>query len=570
MALTGLETVWKNARESAAEPPPSPIEWKPLPGPQLMAVESTADIIGFGGAAGGGKSFALLGLALAYHHRSVIFRREAKQLRQLIDDSQQLVGGRGTFNENLLIWRNLPAGNTLEFGGVRDEEDKKNWQGRAHDLKAFDEVTEFSESQFRFLCGWNRTGKGSQRCRIIAAFNPPTTPEGEWVLDYWAPWINEDYQGVKAESGELRWFANIDGRDREVEDARQFVVVDGQPCYEFDPNQFDPTLIERPRSRTFIKARVTDNPYLMATDYIATLQSLDSSLRDKMLLGMFRSNVDENPFQLVPTNRIDDAVKQWEKYGGEPPEGAAMVALGVDVARGGKDNTVFTPLYEGEREINGKKCKVLHFGKQVAYPGKLTTDGRATAELVKAHRKDGAAINIDAIGIGSSPLDFLREEYESKTDPSKPHGWTENVVHAINNGAGAPKVKDPKTHKLVPIRDESGKYEYATLRAFLAMACRRLFMNGEYLIEMPPSREIRSDFQLTTWRVETGKYRVKLKEEIKKEMPDRRSTDYGDSFVLATAHRNMPVKKKSVFKMWVRKTPEEKEAALLAAQSPLL
>jgi hypothetical protein len=59
--------------------------WVPLPGPQSQAFDSEADIVYYGGAAGGGKSDLLIGLALTQHLRSIIFRREATQLIALQD-----------------------------------------------------------------------------------------------------------------------------------------------------------------------------------------------------------------------------------------------------------------------------------------------------------------------------------------------------------------------------------------------------------------------------------------------------------------------------------------------------
>ena len=58
---------------------PSRLFW-PLPGPQSMAYESEADVIGYGGAAGGGKSFLAIGKALTQHHKVMILRREANPL----------------------------------------------------------------------------------------------------------------------------------------------------------------------------------------------------------------------------------------------------------------------------------------------------------------------------------------------------------------------------------------------------------------------------------------------------------------------------------------------------------
>src|SRR5690606_2610938 len=54
--------------------------WAPLPGPQTMAYESDADVVGFGGAAGGGKTDLAVGKALTQHYRTLMLRLEAPQL----------------------------------------------------------------------------------------------------------------------------------------------------------------------------------------------------------------------------------------------------------------------------------------------------------------------------------------------------------------------------------------------------------------------------------------------------------------------------------------------------------
>src|SRR5215813_1111270 len=59
--------------------------WSPQKGQQDKAYNSDADVIGYGGAAGGGKSFLGLGLAATKHHRSIIFRRVFPSVRGLIE-----------------------------------------------------------------------------------------------------------------------------------------------------------------------------------------------------------------------------------------------------------------------------------------------------------------------------------------------------------------------------------------------------------------------------------------------------------------------------------------------------
>src|SRR5262249_41342950 len=77
--------------------------WTPLPGPQTLAYQPPADVTGYGGAAGGGKTDLALGLAITAHHQSLILRREAVHLRAIEDRARAILGDRGRFNEALGI-----------------------------------------------------------------------------------------------------------------------------------------------------------------------------------------------------------------------------------------------------------------------------------------------------------------------------------------------------------------------------------------------------------------------------------------------------------------------------------
>src|SRR5262249_44914675 len=155
--------------------------------------------------------------------------------------------------------------------------DEKKYQGRAHDLKASDEITHFHEAQFRYLTGWRRSADAKQRTRVIATGNPPTDTEGEWIICFWGPWLDKTYHRPAA-PGELRWFTTVAGKDIEVPDDRPFVIVDKEIVYDFDPRKHQPTDVIRPLSRTFIPARIEDNPVYMASGYIATLQAMPEPL----------------------------------------------------------------------------------------------------------------------------------------------------------------------------------------------------------------------------------------------------------------------------------------------------
>ena len=68
--------------------------FSPLPGPQQMAYDSVADVVGFGGAAGGGKSFLAVGKALTQFDKTLIMRRNGTELTALVDEVLTMVGSR--------------------------------------------------------------------------------------------------------------------------------------------------------------------------------------------------------------------------------------------------------------------------------------------------------------------------------------------------------------------------------------------------------------------------------------------------------------------------------------------
>jgi hypothetical protein len=112
----------------------------------------------YGGAAGGGKTAALLMAALQYvdkpGYAALILRRTYPQLTQpgnLIPALEGVARNDGReWNEQLKQWR-FPAGSTLTFGHVQDEQAVFNYQGGAYQFVGFDELTQFSETQFTYI-----------------------------------------------------------------------------------------------------------------------------------------------------------------------------------------------------------------------------------------------------------------------------------------------------------------------------------------------------------------------------------------------------------------------------------
>lgn len=449
--------------------------WKPLPGPQTQAFESEADIIGYGGAAGGGKTDLACGKALRRHGNTMILRREATQLTGVIDRLAQILKGREGYNGQAKIWR---LGNRqIEFGSVPHSGDENKYQGRPHDFLVFDEATNFLEHQVRFLLGWLRTTDTTQRCQALFTFNPPAFAEGQWVISFFGPWLEKNHPNP-AKPGELRWFATINGKDIEV--------ADGSP-FEHEGETIQPL------SRTFIPSRVTDNPYLMGTGYMRTLQALPEPLRSQMLNGDFYAGMEDDPFQVIPSKWIEAAMARWSR----PAKLAPMDSLGVDVARGGKDNTVIA------------RRHAMWFDEPIAHPGKETPDGPTTAGLVIAAMRDKAPIHIDVIGVGSSPYDFLKDA-----------GQQAIGVNVAEESHGT---------------DKSGILKFFNLRSELWWKFREALDPAENTgIALPNDTRLKADLCAPKWRLQGAKIRVESREEI----IDRigRSPDFASAYLLALMH----------------------------------
>ena len=271
--------------------------WVPQDGPQRQAYESEADIVFYGGAAGGGKTDLLLGLTLTSQQHSIIFRREAVQLVGIEERMTAILGTRKGYNSQDGVWR-LPGGRVMELGSVKEPGDWIKYQGRAHDAKLFDEICHFTEAQFRTLIGWLRTDRPDIRQRVVCAGNPPTTAEGEWVKRYWAAWLEPTHPNP-AKPGELRWYVtNEKGEDAEVPGPELVKVGED---------------MVRPKSRTFIPSSVNDNLFLLSTGYKATLQALPEPLRSQMLRGDFNAGASDPAWQTIPTEWIKAAQARWDK-----------------------------------------------------------------------------------------------------------------------------------------------------------------------------------------------------------------------------------------------------------------
>lgn len=278
---------------------------------QAVFLRSTAFEALYGGAAGGGKSDALLMDALYdihhSHYRALLLRRTFPELsRSLIEKSHEYYPrAGGVYHKTDHLWR-FPSGAIIEFGHCEHEDDVRKYMGAEYQFMGFDELTLFMQRQFVYLTSRLRSSKGL-RSRVRAGSNPGN--EGhEWVFKRWQPWLDPTAK-VRAKPGETLYYLNTDAGEIWV------------------PRDTPGAL-----GRTFIPALVSDNPHVAGTGYEDQLRGLSLVEREQLLNGnwlikpaaglMFKRGwfefVDAAPVSGVVRVRAWDKAATQKKVGNDP------------------------------------------------------------------------------------------------------------------------------------------------------------------------------------------------------------------------------------------------------------
>jgi len=458
------------------------LPWNPQEGPQHEAYFSLADLTLYGGAAGGGKTDLAIGLAIREHQETLFIRRESKQLGAVLDRIAKLIdperkGYSGQEGRWIIppwdgVKRQIVIGSTPNLG------DENRYQGRPRDLLVIDEAANMLEAQVRFLMGWVRSTDPKQRCRTLLCSNPPTGPEGEWLIEMFAAWLDSNYPNPAA-PGELRWFAMVNGKELEVDGPDPF-EVDGEKII--------------PQSRTFIPAKLDDNQYLRDTGYRATLMALPEPLRSQMLYGDFTAGRTDGEWQVIPSAWVEAAMNRWEEPQYQQED---ITSVGVDPSRGGEDSTV----------IAGRIG--WHFTSPKLYEGHQMPDGPSVAaKVIEFCGASHCPVNVDVIGIGASVVDSLAGMMGAR------------VVPVTNSG----KSEDT---------DFTGNLKFINKRAEGWWRMRDILNPAHgYDVKLPPDQRLKAELCTPTYKMQANGIKIDPKEDIIKRLG--RSTDEADAYINAS------------------------------------
>ena len=316
----------------------APKVFRPQPGPQEAFHASPADIVIYGGSAGGGKSYSLLLEQLRHvknpNFRGVLFRRDYSQIMHpggLWDEAGKMYPFcKGEALIGLGKYK-FPSGAEISFHHLHLESDVYAWQGSQVPLFCFDELTHFTAEQFWYMVGRNRSTCGV-RPYIRASCNPELD---SWVEKLIAWWINQDDASssyglpIPDRSGVLRWFIRID-------DSLEWADTPGELKAKFGGAVM-------PKSLTFIPAKLTDNKILMEADpgYLANLQAQTRLERARLLDGNWKAAPNpgdwfrRSDFKMVAAPEPGtEFVRGWDFAASEPsesnpnPDRSATVLMG--------------------------------------------------------------------------------------------------------------------------------------------------------------------------------------------------------------------------------------------------
>ena len=385
------------------------------------------------------------------------------------------IQGRGVF----VSYSYEPVGIVDLFDIEVEEVNNYITEGGFVNKNCVDEAANIPESQIRLLLGWLRSDKPGQRCRMVLGSNPPLDSTGDWLIKFFAPWLDPQHPNP-AEAGELRYFIpDEEGNDRECNKG-DFMFIHGVKVFA--------------QSRTFIPSKFTDNPFYNAEEYAKSLSALPKEAREILISGNFLLNRPDSLWQLIPKDWVKAAVKRWNTH---RPQNIPMSAVGVDCAQGGADSTVLARRYDG------------WYDTLIEVPGKDTPEGKDIAALVVKNRRDGATVIVD---MGGGYGGATKEQLESNGIKVVGYKGTKGTSAVVKGSRiGFPNVRSEAYWAFRDALDPS--------------------QPGGSKIALPDNQRLISELCTPEYRYQNNKYKVESKEEVVSRLG--RSTDYADAVIMA-------------------------------------
>lgn len=368
----------------------------------------------YGGAAGGGKSSVLLMAALQYvdqpHYHALLLRRTFQDLSlpgALMPRSKEwLLPTDAHWSNDTKTWT-FPSGSTLSFGYLQHEDDKYRYQSSEFQFIGFDELTQFSQTQYTYLFSRLRRGINSN---IPIRMRSASNPAPNWVKSY---------------------FIDSDKPDR-----------------------------------LFLQSKYGDNPHIDNEEYGIALDKLDMVERARLRDGDWNVSESGGIFRRKWFRIVDDLpaakyftgwVRAWDLAGTEPssgnPDPDYTVGLKMgrhvdgtlyisDVKRIRANSGAVQKLIQQTAQDDGQDC-IIHIEQE---PG---SSGKAVIDHYRRHVLSGYSVYGErATG---SKLDRARPvsaRAEGGDIKVLNRAWTNDFLEEINMFTGDNKQHDDQVDAL--------------------------------------------------------------------------------------------------------------------------
>lgn len=239
----------------------------------------------YGGAAGGGKTEALLAGAAQYAHvpgyNAIIFRRTFPEHETMIRRSLEWWAGEGPiYNHAKSVWT-FPGGATIHFGHMQRVKDMYDYKSDEFQYVAYDESTGFATQQLEYVPNSRMRRRVDLRVPLRERYG--SNPGGD-----------DSTENVLSHDWHVQRFGILTGHRQSG--------PDGKPC-------------------AFFPASVYDNPHVDVDEYVQGLAHLPPLERARLLEGdwtvrpsggMFTLDMIPNPSCRWPLDEVDVAVRAWD------------------------------------------------------------------------------------------------------------------------------------------------------------------------------------------------------------------------------------------------------------------
>jgi predicted phage terminase large subunit-like protein len=259
---------------------PDTVFLRPQPGPQTIFLSTPADVAFYGGAAGAGKTRALLMEPTRWTwvptFSAVIFRRTTTQIRNpgaMWDESSKVYRPLQTRARQDYLEHHFESGAVVKFASMEHEKNKYDWDGAQIPLIAFDQLEHFTSTMFFYMLSRNRSD-----CGVAPYMRATCNPDPDsWLAEFIAWWIDQETGfPIPERAGVIRWFIRVDESVVWADSKAELEEKYGAECM--------------PLSFTFIPGTIYDNKELLRVDpgYLAKLKAMNRVERERLLGGNWK------------------------------------------------------------------------------------------------------------------------------------------------------------------------------------------------------------------------------------------------------------------------------------------